>query len=182
MIGNINMVFYEYISLKHDPETWIQIADKLKLKEHFLVPGSAYPDSLTYRIATIASQLLEISAAELLYNLGKYYVVEVMHNKYDNIKVLPGKTLVDIIEYLPTYHNRLGILQPHLKLPTILTRPKGSSAYEIWYKGETIDDSNFMLGLFDGLIQLYNYGVKAIAKQTKKRSSLEQFDVYEISW
>lgn len=182
MIGNINMVFYEYISLKHSPEIWIDVADKLHLKEQFVVPGSAYPDQLTYRIALTASQILNQDINELLYQLGQYYVVEVMHNQYDNIKVLPGKSLRDIIDYLPTYHNRLGIIQPHLKLPTFLTRPLGENAYEIWYKGEAVSDSSFILGLLGGLIQLYNYGVNAIVKQTKKRSSQEQFDVYEIRW
>lgn len=182
MVGNINMVFYEFISLKHSPEIWIEIADKLHMKEHFVIPGSAYPDKLTFSIAHAASDILNEEVDELLYQLGFYYVVEVMHNQYDNIKVLPGKALSHILEYLPTYHNRLGIIHPHFKLPTFLTRPLGTHGYEIWYKGEDIDDSNFTLGLLDGIIKLYSYGVKASLKQTKKRNSQEQFNVYEIRW
>lgn len=182
MVGNINMVFYEYISLKHSPEAWIEIADLLKLKEQFVVQGSAYPDAMTYKIAEAASSILKIPKSKILHEIGKYYVVDVLHNQYDNLKLLPGKTLKDILEYLPTYHNRLGIIQPYLHLPTFLSRPLGERGYEIWYKGETLDDHLFIIGLLDGIIQVYNYGVSATVKQTKKRSSKEQFDVYEIHW
>jgi hypothetical protein len=182
MIGNTNIILQQFATLRYGEDVWSEIMWSAGMKKDAPLKGQAYPDALTYDLIQHLSMAIAQPLRDLLMELGKFQVKEILHKKYGSIRVFPDGHLLSILRHLPTFHTTLTLLTPHLRMPTYLVRPKGENNVEILYKGDHILDAPYVEGLLRGIIDLYNYGLTAEVAHTYKRTTTDEFDIFNIHW
>ncbi len=180
MYGMINISIREMITESHGFETWNKIKTLSGSQAEEFVSMSTYPDAITYQLVSSATQVLNISANELLENIGEYWIIHTANQGYGAILDMAGNNMVDFLKNLNTMHRGVANTMPEMVIPIfeVTDETKGSIVLNYHSKRKGLEP--MVLGLIKGLGKRYDMPCRVEMIETEKTG--HTFQKYKITW
>ncbi len=156
MYGMINIAVEQLICERHGVENWNQIKKKAGVTVSHFVNMESYDDATTYNLVGAATEVLGISAEELLDAFGEYFIMYTAKQGYGEMLKLGGKTFPEYLSNLNMLHFRLGNMMPHLVPPTFKVSNVTENTLVLTYISERNGLSPMVKGLIRGLGKVLN--------------------------
>lgn len=177
MYGLINDAVRRLVVEDHGYDAWRQIADRAGSAEAFAAM-SYYDDALTYDLVAAASAVLNVPAEELLARFGRFWSTRIGPESYAEFLSPEGTDLVTVVRRLDAMHARLQSTFPHLRPPSFSVRERSDASMEIHYRSTREGLAPFVVGLLEGLGELY--GTPVHVRHVGVRGADGDHDVFEL--
>ena len=177
MYGLVNKAVHGLILNNFGEQKWNEIKKKAGVDEDFFISLHSYDDSSTYNLVGAASEVLGISAYDVLVSFGKYWVEFTGEQGYSNLLSMGGDNLVDFLKNLDALHLRVGTTYAELKPPSFICEEVDESTISLQYHTHREGLAPLVVGLLEGLGKRFN--VKVEIEHTGKREALG-YDLFSI--
>src|SRR4051812_10481075 len=107
MHGLVNQAIRDLAVKVGGEPLWLDIKSRAGIDLEVFVSMQAYDDDVTYRLVESASLVLGITAAEMLHEFGKHWILYTAHQGYGAIFEMMGRSLPDFLGNLDAMHARL---------------------------------------------------------------------------
>ncbi|MCY7383930.1 MAG: heme NO-binding domain-containing protein [Microcoleus sp. CAN_BIN18] len=178
MYGLVNKAIEEMVCSRFGEETWETIKEKADVDIDFFMTMEAYPDDLTHRLVHSASEVLGISADDILQAFGEYWVIYTASEGYAQILDLAGDNLREFLGNLDNLHARVGLNFPQLQPPSFRCTDNSENSMELHYYSHRQGLAPMVKGLLKGLACRFHTEVEI--EQTSDRTQGADRDVFSI--
>jgi len=152
--GLINEAMRRHVVENAGPAAWSAIAARAETGQTFAALHY-YDDSITYALVGAASEVLDAPADELLRGFGHFWSTRVGPESYSDILGATGTDVVGVLRNLDEMHARLQSLYPDLRPPSFDVVEAEPHRLEVHYRSEREGLVPFVVGLLEGLGDLY---------------------------
>ncbi len=118
MYGLVNKAIEDMVCSNYGEKVWQEIKQKADLGLETFVSMEGYPDDVTHRLVKAASEVLQISADDIMEAFGEYWVKYTAQEGYGEMLDMSGDTLPEFLENLDDMHARVGVIFPRLQPPS----------------------------------------------------------------
>ena len=180
MYGLVNDAIKGLLISNYGESTWeaVREASRVELKD--FISHECYDDSVTYELATAASQVLNVPLSDVLFAFGEYWVLVTAKEKYSVMLSTGGVSLKDFLVNLPGFHSRVMLLFPKLTPPEFKVENIADRSLDLHYISEREGLKDMVLGLLNGLGKLFETPTKV--KLTECREWGHTHEVFHVSW
>lgn len=154
MYGLINEAMRRHVVETAGPAAWAAITDRAGTGQSFAALHY-YDDSVTYTLVGAASEELGAPVDELLRGFGRYWSMRVGPESYADLLGATGTDVVGVLRSLDEMHARLQSLYPDLRPPSFDVDELADGRVEVHYRSEREGLVPFVVGLLEGLGELY---------------------------
>jgi hypothetical protein len=179
MYGMVNRALEEMVVSRWGEAAWTRVKDQAGIDVEVFVGTEAYPDEVTYRLVGATSGTLGLPEAEVLRLFGVHWVLQTATEGYRELMDAGGATLGEFLENLPSFHNRVSLVFPHLAPPTFYCTEVGPSSLRLHYVSGRAGLAPFVTGLLEGLGE--RFGAEVTVEQAAERSE-GGHDEFLVSW
>ncbi len=194
MYGLVNKAIEKMVCSHFDEATWLKIKQKAEFDEPF-VSMESYPDDVTHRLVKAASEILDLSPAEIMKAFGEYWVLFTAQEGYGDLMNMHGDNLPEFLENLDELHARVGVMFPKLQPPSfecedlegedlegedLEGEDTGKAAMELHYYSSREGLAPMVLGLVKGLGQRFDTEVEVCHHQ--KREEGADHDTFTLKY
>jgi hypothetical protein len=149
MYGMINDAIRQMVLERHGEAAWQEMCRRAGAQETFL-RMEQYPDELTYRLVTVATEMLGAPVADVLRDFGVYWV-GYADEAYGELISLAGDSFVEVVENLDALHARVGQMIPQLVPPSFLVAGRHAEQFTLHYYSQREGLAPMVIGLLQGL-------------------------------
>ena len=181
MYGLVNRAIEEMAIQQGGQEIWEAIKLKAGVDESTFLSMQAYPDEITYSLVSSASEILSTPADELLRAFGRHWVLFTANEGYGDLLKTTGKNLSEFIENLDIMHSRVASTMSDLKPPSFECIHHSADKIEVRYFSEREGLAPMVVGLLEGLAEMFETPVKVSHRQSANNDDFETFDVEYLS-
>lgn len=174
----INEAMRRHVDETAGGDAWERIVARAGAPRSF-ASMSYYDDAVTYDLVGAASAELDTPAADLLRSFGHYWSTRVGPENYADILGATGTDVVSVLTHLDEMHARLQLLYPELRPPSFAVVEDGSDAFDVHYSSERQGLTPFVVGLLEGLGDLYGTPAKVV--HVADPSEARPYDVFRVS-
>jgi len=181
MYGLVNRAIEEMVQESYGNEVWKRICASAGMDTPTFISNEPYPDEVTYRLVTAASEQLGLPADDVLRAFGEYWVLETGLKAYGPLMRAGGRTLKEFLVYLPKFHVHIQVMFPELRPPEFECLNITEDSLDLHYRSPRPPGLEpFVEGLIMGLAKMFNteVGIEPIAL----RASQADASVFRISW
>jgi len=183
MYGLVTQALQDLVCSRFSEDTWETIKRNAGVDIDVFVSMEAYPDDVTYKLVGAASEVLGLSAEEVLKAFGEYWVSYTAKEGYGEILRMAGDTLPAFLQNLDNLHTRVGLIFPHLKPPSFWCTDMREDSLRLHYR-PGLDSRGglepFVIGLVNGLA--VRFKTKIDINQTASRSQGADHDEFLITF
>jgi len=183
MYGLVTQALQDLVCSRFGEDTWETIKRNAGVDIDVFVSMEAYPDDVTYKLVGAASEVLGLSAEEVLKAFGEYWVSYTAKEGYGEILRMAGDTLPAFLQNLDNLHTRVGLIFPHLKPPSFWCTDMREDSLRLHYR-PGLDSRGglepFVIGLVNGLA--VRFKTKIDINQTASRSQGADHDEFLITF
>jgi hypothetical protein len=176
----VNKAIHGMILRDHGEAAWGSVKERAQVDLDVFVSNHPYDDQLTYRLVAAASEVLGVSAHEVLVRFGRYWVLTTAREGYGELMDASGRTLTEFLRGLPAFHTRVVLLLPHLRPPTFTLLQEDETSLRLRYESDRVGLAPFVEGLLAGLAE--SYGVEAQVTHVARREDGALHDEFVVSW
>ncbi|HMV46369.1 MAG TPA: heme NO-binding domain-containing protein [Blastocatellia bacterium] len=180
MYGLVNKAIEGLICEQAGPAVWEQIKQKAGVDVDYFVSMNPYPDEVSYKLVGAASEVLGLSAEEVLIRFGEYWVLYTAQEGYGDLMAMTGRDFRDFLFNLDNMHAQIGLGFPHLKPPSFRVTEIGPGELTLHYYSERAGLAPMVIGLLNGLGKLMKTTVSV--KQTALRTASADHDEFHVSY
>ena len=180
MYGMVNRALQEMVETNHGPELWERILRQAGVDIDVFISSEGYPDELTYRLFGAASEEMGVGADQILEDFGIHWIVETAQRSYGDMMASNGTSLGEFLANLPTFHDRVSMIFPHLSPPEFKCSDVQARSIRIQYRSKRVGLAFFVRGLFLGLAQMF--ATPASVEHVVKRGSGSDHDEFIVRW
>lgn len=108
MYGLVNAAVQDLVVSKFGEQTWKQIKNRAGLSVETFSRMEQYSDDVTYRMVGAASEVLGISADDVMRAFGEHWVLYTGREGYGELFDIAGSSLRDFLLNLDALHTRVG--------------------------------------------------------------------------
>ena len=177
MYGLVNRAIEDMAIQSGGHEIWEAIKLKAGVDESTFLSMQTYPDEITYSLVNSASELLSTPADELLRAFGRHWILFTAKEGYGDILKITGQNLTEFIENLDTMHSRVASTMPELNPPSFECHYHSPDKIEVRYFSERQGLAPMVVGLLEGVGEMFETPVKVTHKKTQSSDDFEVFDV-----
>ena len=180
MYGIINKAIEGLVTENFGGEIWEQIKIKSEVNIDHFISNNAYDDSVTYKLAGAAAEVLNIGVDQVLFLFGEYWILKTGSESYGSLMKAGGRNLKEFLKNLPNFHSRVMLMYPKITPPEfkIIERIDGSTELHYYSTRDGLID--FMHGLISGLGKMFEEKIE-ISKLGNRSTGLDH-DEFLISW
>lgn len=178
MYGMVNKLLVEVLINEYGSETWRKIQKRSGTDTDFFIGMEQYSDDVTYGIVEAASEIVGISAEQLLEIFGKKWVELTAKGEFGNYYAM-ADNLFDFLENLNIMHQSLEASLPDLRPPNITLSQLDNSSAQVQYESERPGLTFFVVGLIKGLAD--HYGQEITVAITAEKQSGADHDQFQVS-
>ncbi|MDX2188859.1 MAG: heme NO-binding domain-containing protein [Bacteroidota bacterium] len=180
MYGIVNKAIQGLVIEKFGEEAWENIKIKSGINISTFISNDPYDDSVTYKLAGAAADVLQMKVEEVLFAFGEYWILKTGKEHYGSIMKAGGRNLKEFFKNLPNFHSRVMLMYPNITPPEfkIVDRMDGSIELHYYSKREGLID--FMAGLISGLGKMFEEEIEIV--KLKNRSHGLDHDEFHIIW
>lgn len=180
MYGIVNKAIEELICEHFGTDKWEEVKQHSGVNIDFFMSNDPYDDDITYKLATSASHVLNLSIDSVLNAFGEYWVLNTGKRKYGMLMESGGHNLQAFIHNLPAFHNRISLIYPKLAPPEFKIVTLSDTKLEVHYFSHRPGLQEFMRGLLSGLGKFFNENISIDLIQSRNNGF--DHDVFEVSW
>lgn len=180
MYGLVNQAIRDMVCDHFGVETWQTIRLKADISTDMFSRMEAYPDDLTHRLVRVASEVLELSSAQIMQAFGEYWVQYTAEKGYGEMLDMSGETLPEFLENLDDLHTRIGLSFPKFKPPSFETVNSGGDSLELHYHSLREGFAPMVLGLIEGLGE--RFATEVDVTQVQNRDQGDEHDTFLIQY
>jgi predicted hydrocarbon binding protein len=118
MYGLVNAAVQDLVVSKFGDETWLQIKAKAGVTLDAFSRMEQYSDEITFKMVGAASEVLGISADDVMKAFGEHWVLYTGREGYGEMFNIAGSSLKDFLFNLDNLHTRVGQNFTHLQPPS----------------------------------------------------------------
>lgn len=155
MYGLVNRAVEDLICTQFGEETWEAIKEKSGINIEAFVSMESYSDAVTYQLVEAASQVLNVSAEQVLITFGEYWTLYTAREGYGELLQMSGSTLPEFLLNLDNMHARVGLLYPELKPPSFQCTEMNKDGMLLHYRSHRIGMAPLVVGLLQGLSKMF---------------------------
>lgn len=156
MYGMVNKAVEEMVVSQFGDDTWEKIKDKSAIDDELFISNESYPDEMTYRLVTSASEVLGLTPEQVLEAFGVHWILHTAREGYGELLTAGGTTLSEFLLNLPSFHSRLTLIFPNLEPPTFKVKEFNDNSLHLLYFSHRAGLTPFVIGLLKGLGTMYN--------------------------
>ena len=179
MYGMVNKAIQDLVTNNFGEDKWIAMKEKVGFEDDFFISMQSYPDQLTYDLVGAASEILEISAGDVLEAFGEYWILYTADEGYGQLLNLSGSDLKEFLGNLNMLHDRITNIMPDLEPPKFTVKEIGENKVELIYESDRDGLASMVVGLLRGLGKRFN---KNCAIEHKNLRSEFGKDTFIVSW
>jgi hypothetical protein len=151
MYGLVNQAVQDLVVSKFGASTWNQIKLKAGVAVEAFSRMDPYPDELTYRLVSAASEVLGMPPDDVLVAFGEHWVLFTGREGYGHMFDAAGSTLKDFLLNLDNLHGRVGQNFAKLVPPSFSFDALDGGALRMHYHSERRGLCPMVRGLVQGL-------------------------------
>jgi hypothetical protein len=160
MYGLVNKAVVDLIGSKFGEETWNKIKRKADVDIDVFVSMDGYPDDITYRLVGAASEVLGITAEQVLETFGEYWVLYTASEGYGPLLNASGSSLREFLMNLDALHARVALQMPDLRPPRFRLVDIDDKTLLLEYHSTRVGLAPMVIGLLRGLGIRFNTEMK----------------------
>lgn len=180
MYGLVNKAVEDLVKTNFGELAWEQIKTKAKISETSFVSMQAYDDHMTYDLVGAATEVLGLSAEQVLEAFGEYWVLYTAKEGYGSILDAAGNNLVDFLKNLDALHVRVGSLMSELQPPSFECSDITSNSLQLHYFSDRAGLAAMVVGLVKGLGKRFNTPCEVSVLSSKSTGA--DHDIFEVKW
>lgn len=180
MYGLVNKAVEDLVKTNFGEETWEKIKAKASVNEATFASMQSYPDNITYNLVGAATEVLGISAAQVLETFGEYWVLYTAQEGYGDMLNMAGKSLPEFLQNLDMLHVRVGNLMPQLQPPSFECEDITDNSLTLHYFSDRPALAPMVVGLLKGLGKRFNTPCEVAIVES--RDNGHDHDVFAITW
>jgi Haem-NO-binding len=186
MYGLVNKAIEQMVCTHFGQETWEQIRQKAEVDVELFLSMEGYPDDITHRLVRAASEVLDLSAQEIMHAFGEYWVTYTSEEGYGEMMSMSGSSLPEFLENLDDLHARVGVIFPKLQPPSFecleTNHPTAADeeALQLHYYSEREGLAPMVVGLVKGLGKRFDTEVDVT--QTSNRNDGADHDAFLVKY
>lgn len=180
MYGMVNKAIEDLVCTNFGADKWARIKEKAGVDEEMFLSHQSYPDAMTYQLVGAASEVLGLTAKEILHAFGRHWILKTAREGYGDLLAASGRTLPDFLQALPNFHSRIKLMFPNLQPPRFSVTDRTEDSLVLHYQTHRDGLADFVVGLLDGLGEMYNTPVRV--EHLTRRSAESPVDTFRVSW
>ncbi|SFN66849.1 Haem-NO-binding [Algoriphagus ornithinivorans] len=180
MYGLVNRAIQDLITQNFGPETWENVKAKSEIDIDYFISTQPYDDSVTYKLATAASEELKISVGEVLFAFGEWWILKTGMEKYGGLMKAGGSNLKQFLINLPLFHDRIMLIYPKLRPPEFKVTEINENDLVLHYFSEREGLVDFVRGLISGLGKMFETAVEI--EHVSSKLGGDDHESFKISW
>ena len=151
MYGLVNKAVVDLVTTKFGAETWTKIKQKADVDIDVFVSMDGYPDDITYRLVSAASEVLKITPEQVLEAFGEYWVLYTAQEGYGPLLSASGTNLREFLINLDALHARVAMTMSNLKPPRFKLVDVDDKTMKLEYRSTREGLAPMVVGLLKGL-------------------------------
>ena len=180
MYGLINRAIQDMVCERFGEEIWSEIRESAGIKERIFLVLEPYPDEITHKLVAAASQVLNLSASEIMQIFGQYWIKYTGTVGYKEIMEMGGDSLKEFLQNLDDLHSRVGIQFPALAPPSFECDEVDENTLEVHYSSAREGLAPMVIGLIEGLGNKFSTDVE-ITQIGRKDNGAKQ-DIFQVKY
>ena len=180
MYGLVNKAIHDMVCSQFGEETWQKIRQRAEVEMDGFISMESYPDDLTHRLVKAASEVLELSPAQVMQAFGEYWVQYTAQEGYGELMEMTGDTLPEFLDNLDDLHSRVGVSFPRLRPPAFDCEEEDEQRLQLHYYSEREGLAPMVVGLVKGLGDRLDTEVEI--QQTESRDDGADHDEFSIQY
>jgi hypothetical protein len=180
MYGIINKSIEELVIANFGAEKWDAIRERSGIDIDFFVSNEPYDDDITFVLAQAVAEEMGLTLGQVLEAFGEWWVLKTTKEKYAGLMMAGGSSLVEFLENLPVFHNRVMLVYPKLTPPEFKVSNKTQNSILVHYYSKRIGLTEFVRGLMIGLGKLFETPVEVELLASK--NAVLDHDTFKVSW
>lgn len=180
MYGIVNKSIQDLITEKFGVNKWNEIKEKSGVDIDFFLSNEPYNDDVTYKLVVTASEVLGISAGDILHAFGEWWILKTGKEKYGALLQAGGENLKAFLINLPIFHNRIMLMYPKLTPPEFKVSDLEENSIHVHYHSKREGLQEFVRGILCGLCKTYEVDVNIELLQS--RSEGDTHEIFKVNW
>lgn len=180
MYGLVNNSIREMICEHYGADEWLKVKSKSEVDIDYFITNDQYEDSVTFKLATAASEVLDRPLSDVLVAFGEYWIIKTGQLKYAALMHAGGNDLQSFLINLPAFHNRISLIYPKLHPPEFKITDVQPGSVHVHYFSKRQGLQPFMIGLLQGLGKLYNTPCSIEILQHRDQGF--DHEIFKVSW
>lgn len=155
MYGLVNQAIEDMAVQLGGAELWRTIRERAQVDVETFVSMDTYPDDLTHRLVAAASDVLDLTPAEVLEAFGKHWLLYTGRKGYGALLEMMGRNIPEFLGNLDAMHARISLSMPELRPPSFVCRRTDDTTLILEYWSERDGLAPMVTGLLKGLGELF---------------------------
>lgn len=151
MYGMVNKAIEDLALSVGGPQVWEAIKQHAGLDVVAFVSMNSYNDDITYRLVGAASEVLGLSAATILEEFGKHWILYTGREGYGPLLSSAGTSVPEFLRNLDALHARVRLTMPELRPPSFSVEPISDDQIAVHYYSGRAGLGPMVVGLLKGL-------------------------------
>jgi predicted hydrocarbon binding protein len=178
MYGLVNLAVQQLVTEKFGAAVWAEIKRKVALQTETFNRMQAYPDSLTFNMVGAVCEVTGLSAEQVLFAFGEYWVLYTGNQGYGHLFEMAGSSLRDFLHNLDNLHSRVGQNFTQLRPPSFVAEDLDAQTVRLHYHTERSGLCSMVFGLINGLAR--RFGVEATVTHPECRAKGGEQCIFDI--
>jgi hypothetical protein len=180
MYGLVNQAIEDMILSQFGQATWAEIKQKAQVAIPAFESMHSYPDTITYDLVGVASQVLQMPPEQILESFGEYWVLYTAESGYGDMLSMAGHDFTSFLQNLDTLHSIVGSMMPHLQPPSFKCTDITSNQLVLHYYSQRKGLTPMVVGLVRGLGK--RFGTDCKVKHISSETDHNVHEVFEVKW
>ena len=160
MYGLVNKALEDLVCAQFGEETWDRMVEVAGIEEVGFISVDTYDDQITYRLVEAGTQVLGLSACQLLEAFGEHWTRYTAEEGYGDLMLSFGTNMGDFLTNLNDLHVRVTTTLPQLRPPHFQAQRLPDGKIELIYKSERPGLAPMVVGLLRGLGKRFGHEVE----------------------
>ncbi len=180
MYGIVNKAIEDLVTENFGFPAWESVKKQSGIELDFFVSNESYDDSVTYKLAMAASEVLKMPLEQVLIAFGEFWVLKTGKEKYGSLMEAGGNNLREFLTNLPNFHTRVSLIYPNLSPPEFKVTDSTEKSLHLHYFSHRPGLQEFVRGLLQGLGKMYNESI--FIELIASRDNGSDHEVFRVSW
>jgi hypothetical protein len=180
MYGIVNKAIEELVVENFGQQKWEEVKECSGVDIDYFISNEPYDDDITFKLAMAVAEVMSLSISDVLRSFGEWWVLRTGKQKYSGMMEAGGSNLMEFLQNLPQFHNRVILIYPRLTPPEFSTSHIEDSSIWIHYRSKREGLQEFVFGLLSGLSKMYE--TPSTIELIQSRNSGSDHEIFKVSW
>lgn len=171
MYGMVNKAIVQLITNRYGVDIQRQVLQKAGVGHDEFISMEQYEDRESVALVVASAEVLNKSPAEMLEEVGEYWIDFALDSDYGDLLYLAGDTLPEILVSLDDLHVRVGESFPALAPPSFWCTNIEENSLTLHYASKRDGLSSMVIGLIKGLGKMLDVNCTIVQSAFKSQGS-----------